>query len=431
MESQQLQKNNIISDKQAEFIRDAHHRYNFKIGARRCGKTYIDDLYTIPTNIIERRGLDGLNLILGVSKGTIERNVLQPLRQIYGRDMVGTINSNNIATLFGEEVYCLGAEKVSQVSKIQGTSIKYCYGDEVAKWNQEVFIMLQASLDKPYSRFDGALNPENNSHWLKRDFLDKIEEKGLDVYTQHYTIFDNPFLSKEFVDNLCKEYEGTIYYNRLILGQWCNAEGIIYSQFANNPELFIRDEARDEEGRKINFLIISIGIDYGATKGETEFKATGITPYFREAWTLDEMKISGLHSPEEMYAKFEEFYNRIINDYGKVTHAYGDYGSLGQVITLGLNRYLQKKGIPLKIDDCIKGRIVDRIELDCSLFGRKRRFILRKCKYLIEAYQQALWNDKKEDERLDDGTTPIDDLDASEYSMFPFYDKFMSSLSGG
>jgi hypothetical protein len=28
-----------------------------------------------------------------------------------------------------------------------------------------------------------------------------------------------------------------------------------------------------------------------------------------------------------------------------------------------------------------------------------------------------------EDERLDDGTTPIDDLDASEYSMFAFYDK--------
>lgn len=163
-------------------------------------------------------------MILGVSKGTIERNVLQPLRQLYGKDFVSTINSANIATLFGEEVYCLGAEKVNQVSKIQGTSVKYCYGDEIAKWAQEVFIMVQASLDKPYSCFDGALNPENQSHWFKKDFLDVIEEKGLDVYVQNYTIFDNPFLSKEFVDNLCKEYEGTVYYNRLILGQWCNAE---------------------------------------------------------------------------------------------------------------------------------------------------------------------------------------------------------------
>ena len=175
----------ILSKKQAEFIKEAHHRYNIKIGARRCGKTYLDNLYTIPKRIIKRKGLDGLYLILGVSKGTIERNVLQPLRQIYGNELVGAINSQNIARLFGEDVYCLGAEKANQVSKIQGTSIKYCYGDEVAKWNQEVFIMIQASLDKPYSCFDGALNPENNSHWFKTEFLDRVEEKGLDVYEQH------------------------------------------------------------------------------------------------------------------------------------------------------------------------------------------------------------------------------------------------------
>ena len=418
----------IISDKQKEFIKNANHRYNLKIGARRCGKTYLDNLYTIPKRILERKEKDGLNLILGVSKGTIERNVLQPLRQLYGKDLVGNINSSNIATLFGEEVYCLGAEKVSQVSKIQGTSVKYCYGDEVAKWNKEVFVMVQASLDKPYSVFDGALNPENQNHWLKKDFLDVIEEKGLDVYVQHYTIFDNPFLSKEFVDNLCKEYEGTVYYDRLILGLWKNAEGIIYRQFADNPSLYIKEDTKDLNGNNINFMIISIGIDYGATDGETEFKATGITPFFKQVWTIDEMKLKGLHSPEQMYEKFVEFYNRVVKNYGKVTHCFADYGALGQVITFGLNKHLQLNRVPLQVQDCIKGRIVDRIELDCHLFGQNRRFILRKCKYLIEAYSQALWDSKHEDTRLDDGTTPIDDLDASEYSIFPFYDKLMQNI---
>ena len=420
----------LTSPKQDEFIRNAHHRYNLKVGARRCGKTYLDNLWTIPTRILERSGKDGLYVILGVSKGTIERNVLQPLRQIYGKNLVGTINSNNIAKLFGEEVYCLGAEKISQVSKIQGTSIKYCYGDEVAKWNEEVFVMVQGSLDKPYSMFDGALNPENQSHWFKKNFLDMVEEKKLDVYVQHYTIFDNPFLPQEFVDNLCKEYQGTVFYDRLILGLWKNAEGIIYKQFADNPSDYIKDKAVDEYGNKVNFMIISIGIDYGATQGETEFKATGITPYFKQVWTIDEMKLKGLHSPEEMYEKFVEFYKRVVAEYGKVTHAFGDYGALGQVITYGLNRYLQQRNIPLKVQDCIKGRIVDRIELDCHLFGQMRRFILKKCKYLIEAYTQALWDEKKEDERLDDGTTPIDDLDASEYSIFPFYDKLMMTIQG-
>lgn len=420
----------IISDKQKEFIREAHHRYNLKVGARRCGKTYLDNLYTIPKRILERKGLDGLNVILGVSKGTIERNVLQPLRQIYGNDLVTTINSQNIAILFGEEVYCLGAEKVNQVSKIQGTSIKYCYGDEVAKWSQEVFIMVQASLDKPYSCFDGALNPENQSHWLKRDFLDLVEEKGLDVYVQHYTIFDNPFLSKEFVDNLCKEYEGTVYYNRLILGQWCNAEGIIYRQFADNPNLFIKDKAVDSEGNLINFLIVSIGIDYGANTSTTRFICNGLTPFFKQSWALKERKIEGVYTPEKLYEEFVKFYYDIINEYGKVTHCYADYGALGQVLTFGLNRHLQQHNIPLRVQDCLKGRIVDRIQLDCHLFGTGRKFILKECKDLVEAYKQALWDDKHEDERLDDGTTDIDSLDASEYSIYPFYDKLMTNIHG-
>ena len=418
----------IISPKQAEFIRNAHHRYNLKVGARRCGKTYLDNLYIIPKRIIERKGLDGLNVILGVSKGTIERNVLQPLRQIYGKNLISSINSQNIAYLFGEEVYCLGAEKVNQVSKIQGTSIKYCYGDEVAKWNQEVFIMVQASLDKPYSCFDGALNPENQSHWLKRDFLDVAEEKGLDVYVQHYTIFDNPFLSKEFVENLCKEYEGTVYYNRLILGQWCNAEGIIYRQFANNPNLFIREDAVDDYGNKLNFLIVSIGIDYGAATSTTRFICNGITTNFKQVWTLEEKKIEGVYAPDTLYEAFIDFYNYVVSKYGKVTHAYADYGALGQVLTFGLNRHLQKNKIPLQLKDCIKGRITDRIQLDCQLFGLKRKFILKHCYGIIEAYKQALWDDKVEYERLDDGTTDIDSLDASEYSVYPFYDKLMISF---
>ena len=56
----------ILSEKQKDFINNANHRYNLKVGARRCGKTYLDNLFTIPSRIIERAGLDGLYVILGV-----------------------------------------------------------------------------------------------------------------------------------------------------------------------------------------------------------------------------------------------------------------------------------------------------------------------------------------------------------------------------
>lgn len=240
-----------LSQKQIEYINNANKRWNIKTGATRSGKTFLDFSYVIPKRIRARIGKDGLVVILGVTKSTIERNVLEPMRNMYGSHLVGEINSQNKCYLFGELVYCLGAEKVSQVSKIRGASIKYCYGDEVADWSEEVFNILKSRLDKEYSCFDGALNPQSPSHWLKQ-FIDS----DADIYCQKYTIFDNPFLSKEFVANLCKEYEGTVYYKRYILGEWAIAEGLVYGMF-NDSNIY------DEEVEYHNDCLYWLSIDYG------------------------------------------------------------------------------------------------------------------------------------------------------------------------
>ena len=226
-----------LTDKQKDFAKNANSRWNLQCGAVRSGKSFVDIAYVIPERIIERKGKSGIAVILGVSKSTIERNVLQPMREIYGFKRIGTINSENIAILFGERVYCLGAEKISQVAKVQGASFKYCYGDEVAKWNEEVFEMVKSRLDKEYSCFDGSLNPENPTHWLKR-FI----ESDADIYLQEYTIFDNPHLPKDFVANLCREYKGTVYYDRLVLGKWTRAEGLIFPTFTEDN--IYNDETR-------------------------------------------------------------------------------------------------------------------------------------------------------------------------------------------
>lgn len=236
-----------FSVKQREYFDNANKRWNFKTGATRSGKTYMD-YFVIPKRIRARIGLPGLAVILGVTKSTIERNILEPMRNIWGTDLVGEINSQNICYLFGERVYCLGAEKISQVSKLRGASIKYVYGDEVADWNPEVFEMLKSRLDKPYSCFDGALNPQGPGHWLK-EFIDNPD---FDIYCQKYTIFDNPFLPKDFVENLCKEYEGTVYYLRYILGEWALAEGLVYK--------FGEENITDNQPRGAEYYI---SIDYG------------------------------------------------------------------------------------------------------------------------------------------------------------------------
>lgn len=238
----------LLSLKQTEFVRKGHHRWNFKGGATRSGKTYLDFRWIIPIRIRERVGKDGLTVILGVTKSTIERNVLEPMRTIYGDALVGTISSDNTAWIFGEKCYCLGAEKVSQVSKIRGASIKYCYGDEVADWSQEVFELLKSRLDKAYSCFDGTYNPQGPNHWLKV-FLDS----KADIFSQTYTIDDNPFLPEAFVENLKREYGGTVFYDRYILGQWALAEGLIYPMFGESNIV-------DEEPPAGRYYI---SVDYG------------------------------------------------------------------------------------------------------------------------------------------------------------------------
>ena len=202
------------------------------LGAVRSGKSFVDTAFIVPKYLRLLKNEPGLNVILGVSKETIERNVLTPMRELYGNKIVGTINNRNVANVCGQEVYCMGAEKKSQVAKIQGSSIKYCYGDEIAKWNKDVFEMLKSRLDKPYSRFDGSCNPEFPGHWLK-EFIDR---EDIDKYVQHYTIFDNPFLTKEFVENLCNEYKGTVHFDRYILGKWTRAEGLIYPMWEDATE---------------------------------------------------------------------------------------------------------------------------------------------------------------------------------------------------
>lgn len=241
-----------FSDKQNEFFDNCNHRWNFKTGATRSGKSYMD-YYLIPQRIRARIGLEGLSVIMGVSKATIERNILQPMRDIWGSEYIGNINNENKCYIFGEIVYCLGTEKVNQVSKLRGSSIKYCYGDEVADWNKEVFEMLKSRLDKPYSCFDGALNPQGPNHWLK-EFLDS---KDFDIYVQKYTIFDNPFLDPDFVKSLCKEYEGSVYYLRYILGEWALAEGLVYPMFKRDKHIFTGPVEYKQKNRYF------VSIDYG------------------------------------------------------------------------------------------------------------------------------------------------------------------------
>lgn len=216
-----------LTDKQHEYLMNCNHRWNFKIGATGSGKSFLDYSYTIAKRISACRG-EGLIVILGNTRGTLERNILEPMREIWSPHLIGDIKSDNTVSIFGKKVYALGADNKKHVARIQGSTIEYAYGDEVTTWSQEVFQMLKSRMRCDHSYFDGTCNPESPNHWLKT-FLDS----DADIYQQKYTI-DDGVLPKHIVEELKKEYAGTVYYKRFIEGDWALAEGLIFPMYLSS-----------------------------------------------------------------------------------------------------------------------------------------------------------------------------------------------------
>lgn len=402
-----------ISKKQAEYINKATHRWNGKIGATQCGKTYIDTLYVIPNRIIERKGLKGLNFIVGVSKETIKRNIIEPLQELYP-NQISDIGSNNVCKMFGEKVYCLGADNVGRVAKFRGARVKYLYIDEIVDINKEVFELLKSRLSFEYSICDFAGNPQSRTHWAK-DFIDS----DIDIYVQHYTLFDNPFLPQEYVKQLCKEYDGTVYYNRYVLGQWCNAEGIIFKQIADNKDRFITEDILNG--------YISIGIDWGGNGSKHSICATSLSRDYRKIQILksDVMIATGTDT-KRIFKWIIDFIQEIRTTYGKVDIIWCD--SAEQVLNNSLRSELYKNEIAIPIKDSIKTPISERIKTYNILLNTDRiSFLKDKTNTIIEALQTALYDEKAQDDRwIDDGqTSDIDSLDAFNYSFEYWFKQLM------
>ena len=394
----------ILSKKQKEYLKKATHRWNGRIGATQCGKTFLDALCTIPKRLVERRGKQGINLIIGVTKSTIERNVLTPMRKAYGDILVTEIGSKNTARIFGELVHCLGADNVGRVKTFRGLQAKYLYIDEIVDIHEEVFEILPSRLSLDYSVCDFTGNPKYPDHWAKR-FIDS----DVDIYCQHLTIFDNPFLSKETVANLLRDYpEGSVGRQRNIYGEWVMAEGLIYNLFADNNSRFIKEPPK--------YGKVVIGVDWGHSQSANTAVAVlcaGNAYYVIDEYYVKDSKLDH----EGFYKKLVPWATNIRRQYGGVS-VFADCAELMSVN--GLRKHFNANGVSSVVEPCVKHEILDRISWTCSAFSQDRLFVSPKCKLTIKAFNGAMWDSKKPDERMDNtgmSFNPVDMLDSFEYAL--------------
>lgn len=408
-----------FSPKQEKVISLLKHkrlkRINLLEGSVRSGKTWIS--LVIWAMWVATQPKDANFLMAAKTLTALERNNLNLLASLVGADNFKFSVASKKATLFGRTVYLEGASDIRAESKIRGLTLKGAYLDELTLFDEDFFVMLLSRLSEPDAKLFATTNPDSPNHWLMTNYIQRADSGELDFLRIKFLIDDNPYLAKEYIKSLKAEYTG-VFYERFINGDWVAAEGVVYPEFANNPNDFIKEKL-DEE---ISFA--TIGVDFGGNKSAHAFVCLGFTKGFKSCVVLDEFYLKEQISPERLSHEFLEFCKRQKERYN-VCEAYCD--SAETTLICGLKNAVAKSHILIDVKKAKKTKILDRIRFFNSMISQKRFSVLKKCKNVKDALCQAVWDESKPDDvRLDNGCLNVDSLDALEYAAESYMKEMMS-----
>lgn len=415
-----------LSAKQREIFRWAHRDDGCNgiicSGAVRSGKTICMVTSFILWAMAE---FDGAAFgICGKTVRSAERNIITPLQGVVDVTAYYRLTytrSTSLLTVSGagktNYFYIFGGKDESSYALVQGITLAGVLFDEVALMpesfvNQAVARTLSVAKAKLWFN----CNPAHPSHYFYTNWIQQAEKRKL--LFLHFLMEDNPTLTGEQIANAERQFQG-VFYDRYIRGLWVAAEGVIYRQFADKPERYTIDTPPQ-------IAFANIGVDFGGNNSAHAFTCTGFLPNMRGVITLDEYYSKKHLDPTELEQEFVTFVRRQMEHYN-VVEIYAD--SAEQVLIRGFRNALARAGIGIPIRNAIKGAIVDRIRLFTTLMGADRYKVMRHCEKTAGALSGALWNAKKmNDERLDDGTTNIDSLDAMEYSAEKYQEQLITAL---
>lgn len=414
----------MLSEKQKKILAFPYSRYDSLIcdGAVRSGKT---SLMMVAFVDWAMREFSGQRFgICGKTVDSCVKNVVQPyLFLSYAKsryvmrwkraDKVLEVRRGAATNYF--EVF--GGKDEGSAALIQGRTLAGVLLDEVVLMPRSFVEQALARCSVDGAKLWFSCNPGSPHHWFYQEWIKRHRERNT-LYL-HFEMRDNPGLSEKTLERYENMYAG-IFYDRYVRGLWVAAEGVVYKDFANNTEKYlIGDPLQWAAENSTRFSIISIGVDFGGTKSATKFQATGITPEFRVVALEEEYIKNEEIDPDALNRRFSTFCRLITSKYGN-SQTRAD--SAETVLIRGLAHTAQVQQLGTQVKNALKLQITDRIRLVVLLMKQGRFKVSRNCPHLIDALQSAIYDpDKFEDERLDDGTSDIDSLDAMEYSLEPYY----------
>lgn len=414
----------MISNKQKKILAFPYSRYDALIcdGAVRSGKTSIM-MWAFVRWAMENFSGQRFG-VCGRTVDSCTKNIIVPFTAmslakeryliLWRRgDKVMEVRRGAVTNYF--EVF--GGKDEASYTLIQGRTLAGVLLDEVVLMPRSFVEQALARCSVDGARLWFSCNPGSPHHWFYQEWIKRSRERNA-LYL-HFEMTDNPGLSKRTLERYENMYAG-IFYDRYVRGLWVAAEGIVYKDFANDTEKYlIGDPLEWAKQNGTSFSIISIGVDFGGTKSATKFQATGITKDFRVVALEEEYIKNEEIDPNALNRRFATFCQLITSKYG---YSQTRADSAETVLIRGLDHTAQKMHLGTQVKNAMKLQITDRIRLVVLLMKQGRFKVSRNCPHLIDAMQTAIYDpDKFEDERLDDGTSDIDSLDAFEYSIEPYY----------
>ena len=176
--------------------------------------------------------------VCGKTISSLRRNVLSeilPRLEGLGADWKEKRTENLVTVRFlGREnkFYIFGGRDESSASLIQGITFAGILLDEVALMPQSFVEQACARCSVAGSRLWFNCNPAGPSHWFYQNWILEAEKRN--CLRLHFTMEDNPSLTKEIRERYERLYTG-VFYRRFIQGQWAQAEGRVYDFF--EPEM--------------------------------------------------------------------------------------------------------------------------------------------------------------------------------------------------
>lgn len=252
----------ILTHKQKQVLHSYLHD-DWKImilsGAFRAGKTvmnnyiFVMELKRIAKLAKSRKDPHPQYILAGYSSNSIYTNVISAIESYFGITM--KTDRHGHYHLFGVDIVPSYTGSIRGVGSIRGMTSYGAYINEASLSTHDVFqeILQRCSIEG--ARIICDTNPDIPTHWLKTDYIDNPDPKAR-IKSFTFTIDDNTFLSKDYVESIKAATPKGMFYDRGILGQWVTGDGIVYQDFNKETMVIPRDRVPDG-------LDYYVGVDWG------------------------------------------------------------------------------------------------------------------------------------------------------------------------